>query len=647
MLTKTKIFNLMWVLISFVSLEAAGIEAQLDAEESEVLANHVIFATPGSLACKSVKTTVTARSYELSWRVSNLGNRSVSSWSVELPFAERANIVYASNATVTGSKLIKVRNTPINGRLLPGKSVVFTLVGQHDGSFKKPDCRVPGGGSSSSSSSSSSNSSTSSSSSSSASTSSSTSSTSSSSSTSSGFSSSSSSTSSSSGTGSSSSSSSTSTSTSTSSGLSSSSSSSSSSSGVVLDVHRSLIVHDVATLSGADFSLSRVMNQLAVQFNVLNPWDFINGATLFARMWDAQNPTNSSAAATGVERCTRRLNDFPVQCRPYEGEQSNSPEGYMSSYLPIALVNRFDLHDTEFKHCGEYRLIYAMGSGLGGFVSFEARLSNPTPGFAKGCAEIQNFWANLSGIDSAETRATLLENFYFNGISPDVGPAIYVGNFDEGRGQVRTNQFARGPWILKEYKTGMQNGKSTLYLVTVKSNPYGRFFDVTNTDSRALEFRDDFIDSLPSLLGDLNSIRLNVTLDTHNHGQSVVPEPESLGSGFIQENDYLANFVSGGDSHFAAQIDAQIFLAESSLSVAQLLNRATAMSCAGCHQPSAFGLTKANALGADMSWSNSLGFFHIARSATNGEYPLSPALLQMFLPVRKIELETYLSTFGD
>jgi hypothetical protein len=75
----------------------------------------------------------------------------------------------------------------------------------------------------------------------------------------------------------------------------------------------------------------------------------------------------------------------------------------------------------------------------------------------------------------------------------------------------------------------------------------------------------------------------------------------------------------------------------------QLVNRALALSCAGCHQPSSFGLLAANSIGSGMSWPDSAAFVHVRAEAVAGVHALSPALTTTFLPARAQNLASMLS----
>lgn len=341
------------------------------------------------------------------------------------------------------------------------------------------------------------------------------------------------------------------------------------------------------------------------------------------------------------------MNGFPVECRPSpaEGIQAFQAARFISEYRPIGLVNRFDLRDkrTSFKDCGEYRMIFSHPTGGRNFIIFEAAIPNPAPGFSNGCLSIQNLWQRLSNENNATTRATILRNFYFNGIpASNIRAPIDHRNFGVNSGQIRTNQFlSSSTWNLKEYKAVVENGKNTLQVTTVKSNPLSSFFRDTNTDSRSVDFRGNFISSMSSLYGDPSTFSLTVSNNTHNNVQSHASGP------LTDQNNFgsPANFISNGV--FFNQIKDRLAHHGIPLTPQQVVNRATAMTCAGCHQPTAFRLTEANSIGANLSWPGTLGFVHIRETASGGVFPLSPALLNVFLPERKRDMEQYLNNIGQ
>jgi hypothetical protein len=418
----------------------------------------------------------------------------------------------------------------------------------------------------------------------------------------------------------------------------SSSSSLSSVSSVVTNVDRSLLVHDQATLQAADFSFRSTLQQLTNQFNAQNPANPTTVEELFSRWWDTQTPTPGNVS--GGEKCTGQLNGFAVECRQAEGSQANNPSFFINGYIPIALINRFDLRDNvNFKDCGEHRVIYASTSGLRNFIIFEAQLPNPTPGVASGCLTIAQFWKNLSAEDDATARATKLRNFYFQGIpSANVRAVIDIRNYTFGTGQIRANMFMGSSWDLKEFKTTTDSqGLSMIVPVTVKSNPVAFLFDGNNTDVRTSAFQTDFINNLGSLLGDFDIFSLTVEKDAHNNGQSHA-------SGDVSENAFSSAFFNTNTNNFQQALTDKLVSVGSTLTPAQVMNRATAMTCGGCHEPGTFGLTAPDAIGPGQNWPTTLGFTHVSEFANGGVFPLSPALTDVFLPTRLNGLNSFISS---
>lgn len=406
---------------------------------------------------------------------------------------------------------------------------------------------------------------------------------------------------------------------------------------VTVNVDRSLFVHDLATLTPVPIRLIDVMNQLATQMNAINTATAaqINGTQLFGRMWNQQRSLPNG-------NCTGSVNGWSAVCRNSEGAQASSPELHIDRYQVIGLVNRFDLRDNfSFNDCGEYRIIFARTDGQRNFIIFEALVPNPTPGVASGCRPIQQFWQGLTTQNTPSVRSQLLRDFYFNGLpAAGVRAPIDIRNYSQNTGQIRTNQFMEPTWLLKEYKVSTASGVSTLNLVSDKSNPVANLFNVNNLDPRAVAFRSDFVANLPSLLiNNLSTFSLTITNDAHNNGQS-----HASGSAFV-ENNFLSSFTANSrNSSFDTAIRNRLTELGSSLTVDQVLNRATAMTCGGCHQPSAYGLTSANTVGPSQSWPDSGFFVHVNEiSNSSGAFPLSPALINVFLPTRKLDMESFLN----
>jgi hypothetical protein len=288
---------------------------------------------------------------------------------------------------------------------------------------------------------------------------------------------------------------------------------------------------------------------------------------------------------------------------------------------------------------------------------FEAILPNPHPaqGLA-GCKKIVEHWAKLSQEDDVEKRANALEKLYFDGLG-DVEPVIHVrhyGDNTEKAGQVRTNQFmqpASVVWSLREFKlirTCKQEGCSVMRFIPVtnKVNPFGPLHNASSTHPKAVGYQDYFVTQVqvnkaqvneaPKGLAaeHLNDIRFNIP-DTYNTGQS-----QASGS---QENDYLLQFMSATTEAFRNAIQAELDDIASDLTPEQIVLRAEAQSCAGCHQ-----LLNNVAIGGGLTWPSSLGFTHVTEremEVVDGEerFKISPALLTVFLPQRQQIMEDYLN----
>jgi hypothetical protein len=352
------------------------------------------------------------------------------------------------------------------------------------------------------------------------------------------------------------------------------------------------------------------------------------------------------------------LNDFPYACRPAPAEGAEAagdpftdPDANAGAYVPVGLFNRFDLAPADGSHCGEHRIVYARRSGISSgidrnLIIFEAVLPNPRPAQGlKGCHTIAKFWADLTKESEITRRADALEAFYFRGVA-NVGPVVHVNNFGNnalGAGQIRTNQFmqtgATKVWSLREFKlvrtcAGGTCTALTVVPVTDKVNPFGPLFSPTGTHPRTAAFQNAFIEQVPALAASsLMAIDLRVA-DTFNTGQS-------LASGST-ENNYVVQF-GDAPSDFQADLDATLQQIGSTLAARDVVARAQALSCAGCHQ-----LSNNAPLGGGLVWPPSLGFTHVTERQTESvggitRFLVSDALLTTFLPKRKQVLDDYLN----
>jgi hypothetical protein len=404
-----------------------------------------------------------------------------------------------------------------------------------------------------------------------------------------------------------------------------------------LDPRRSLAVTDQAITS--TFSLSSVLAQLASQSAVPG----LTATQLFAQLWDTQN--TAAAGATVGPHCDDRggtLNGFPYACRPVEGNQAFNPGVEINNYSLVGLFNRFDLASTSGVDCGEHRMVFARTAGGGrSFIIFEAVLANPTPSLGlEGCRPVANFWAGLTANNSAASRATLLRNFYFNGL-PGFSPVIHIDNYGNTglarpTGQVRVNEFITPPWMLREFHLVKASAASMQFIpVTVKTNPFGDLFSPGSTSPQTAAFQNAFLPSAVAGLAvnDINLFNYNVP-DTFNTGQSI-------SQNFGGTDDYSARFNTA--SPLAAAIQAQLTAIGSTLTPANIVARAEALSCGGCHQ-----LSNGAAIGGGLpNWPGSAGFVQSTEFTEAGpdgtRFVLSGALTGTFLPHRAQVLQNFLN----
>jgi len=405
---------------------------------------------------------------------------------------------------------------------------------------------------------------------------------------------------------------------------------------VTVDPRRSLAVTDSAILS--DFSLKAVLDQLAAQSGISG----LTGTQLFKQLWDTQNPT-ASAKTTGPHCDTiAPLNGYPYGCRQAEGAQALSPEIEIEKYDAIGLFNRFDLAPATGEDCGEYRIVFAREADgtKRNLLIFEAVLANPHTSI-EGCRPVANFWAQLSSNSDVTSRKNALVDFYFKGLKGFV-PVIHfenLGTLGNGRsttGQIRTNQFMQSPWTLREFKLQKSCGTSCSMLfqpVTDKTNPFSNLFAPNSSEALAAEFQNTFF---PSQVGNLAKNNVNT------FGYSV-PDKFNTGESNAASTDlYVSKF--NASSPLASNIQTQLNNIGSSLTPSNIVARAQALSCAGCHQ-----LSNGQSLGGGLTWPSSLGFVHITERQTETgpdgpRFLISPALTGTFLPQRQAVLESYVSS---
>jgi len=423
---------------------------------------------------------------------------------------------------------------------------------------------------------------------------------------------------------------------------------------VTVDPRRSLAVTEKSILTR--FSLQRVMTQLASQAGTPS----ITALQLFQQWWDTQNPKPGTYAGPHCDDTVDAqlgsvVNGYPYLCRNgAEGAQYNCDPFAPSSacaYVPIGLFNRFDQAPENGAHCGEYRIVYAKESGVAStsdrnLLIFEAVLPNPHPQQGiKGCQQIVDTWGDLSTVSDVQARATALEHFYFDG-SGVVGPVISTTNFGDNplsAGQIRTNQFSNTTtgWSLREFKLlrSCSGGSCTaprFTPVSDKNNAYGPLFSPTSALSNAGAFVSFFPSQVTGLSAtSLAAIDIGVP-DTFNTGQSQASGATAAEMRYVDQLGPLT-------STLRSNVQTALTNAGSSLTVDNILLRAQALTCAGCHR-----LNNNVALGGGLTWPASLGFTHVTERETEivgGEerYRISDTLTTVLLPARQQIIEDFLN----
>ncbi|MBX7101112.1 MAG: hypothetical protein K1X89_25570 [Myxococcaceae bacterium] len=395
------------------------------------------------------------------------------------------------------------------------------------------------------------------------------------------------------------------------------------------NVSRSLAVTDPVVL--AKFPFSRTMQAVLTSA----------GSTQSPKALFQQWMSTFGNGAGGCSSSSIDPNGYGLRCprTPEAALASVDPfsAAATTTFTPVALFNRFDLAPTSGAHCGEYRIVYAMGgSGTPGrmFLIFEAALPNPNPAAGiDGCLPIARFWQNLTKDGVTASRATKLENFYFNGtaikgVQPVVTAAHYGlkdGTAARLPGQIRTNAFvAFAEWHLREFqlrRTCVTGGACTLSVqhVMVKNNPADELVKGTHANSAA--FQSAFLNSVKGLSA-TTSPAIKMSTGTN------FDEFESV-SQFGTDVRY-SSFASPA---FVSAIQGKLNGLGSSLTPANILDRATTQTCAGCHETSN-GVN----LGGGVVWPASGKFVHVDEFSN-----LSSALTTKFLPARLVTLEKFIN----
>jgi hypothetical protein len=330
---------------------------------------------------------------------------------------------------------------------------------------------------------------------------------------------------------------------------------------------------------------------------------------------------------------------------------------------PVALFNRFDLTPANFSNCGEHRIVYMLGNGTNltnrlTFI-FEARVENPEPEKGHlGCLPIARFWKSMEGKTPADV-ASALEEMYFNGRlaagDPDLkSPVVHFANFGFNRGQVRGNLFVtpnnagQFKWQLREWHTDLNpDGSPYFRAEPVKDSPFTELWKDLGASSALTDlqkrFKRDFLTA--------NLDRLLQPELAPNGRADTISFVSNVAAGFANGFNGFQHVSQGSEDEPATQAGALKNDLASRISShpglsgmsdkptnTEVLNRAGAVTCGGCHQFSNGKMIGKDDGGQPVRWPDSAGFVH-----TTEQGGLSPALREVFLVARCKGLNKFLN----
>ncbi|WP_143102749.1 hypothetical protein [Rhizobium sp. NFR07] len=384
-------------------------------------------------------------------------------------------------------------------------------------------------------------------------------------------------------------------------------------------------------------------------------------ATLLNSFWETTRVNREGI----VNNATQRPNEAAL-----------TPEQLLKDLHPVAIFNRLDLVPASFDHCGEQRVVYALGNGEDGdnrfFLIFEAAVDNPDPnnGVA-GCLRIAKFWKGLSGKTVGELT-NALKGFYSFGDLGDGGlptaPVVHNKHYGVPFGQVRGNLFMTdgdkngNPWMLREWRSQPTATGTSFVPDTVKSNPVPEFYGDAplSTDGSDHGRRQRFADLRPDfkMRFSLGNVRQLIDLDLEAEANNQ-PKPdaielinrlsalfddkfndfESISQGTVV--DEITRTASGDvKAGIEAELKKYHLPANWKLEPKHILARAEALSCAGCHRLTAPSGGAGVEIAPGIEWPADNGFVHVDE---NGG--LSPALEKAFLPWRCETLHKFIEKY--
>jgi hypothetical protein len=440
-----------------------------------------------------------------------------------------------------------------------------------------------------------------------------------------------------------------------------------------IDPARSLVVTDAA-LDKAKFSFVNTINAILGSLNVAATSE--NRENFVRSLLSSMNDDDMVNPASGL-RMKVDIRPLEAGLDPKKLFDPNDPTGL----VPVGLFNRLDLAPQDWSNCGEHRIVYSFKAPIPNagapdsrfFLIFEARVDNASPqklGF-EGCRAVAKFWRDLSDENDASKRAARLEEFYYQGAPGVSGPVVQAKNYGGPLGQVRGNMFVNAPgnfkWELREWIV-INSGAPTpvsFTPVTVKENPLAEFYsdaigpntlDVPLETTERTEFQKQFKGTFLTRLVEPDVVRQFLTMGQSGYVPELDPKNTSfdpnkykidilnrVGARFDNRFNEFQSVSQGNEDDPKTIADTVGPIFRSGISNAlnafvidpaqkptgeNVLNRAGAITCGGCHQFAA-NRPVGSVKGQSISWPLSAGFVHITENST-----LSAALTDVFLPFR-------------
>jgi hypothetical protein len=355
-------------------------------------------------------------------------------------------------------------------------------------------------------------------------------------------------------------------------------------------------------------------------------------------------------SGTGAPHCDEFTNGFPRRCPTPEGALATTDPFANDDYLPIGIVNRFDLAPANGANCGQYRIIFAKKMAQPSeklHIIFEAALANPHPenGLAA-CRAVAQFWAGLSAIDSLAERRAKLEAFFFTGIDgfgPVLDPVSYA---PESSGGIRTLHDTVAPGVTDRFyqfhltKQCTSAGCALVAVPGVLENmPFAALFDGNVDTPAARAFRAEFVRQVPTLaVRDVNLYFLSVS-------REYLMAESNPDTGNALAFDYGVAFRNGlatpAGRAFHDDLAAELRKIGSTLTPNDMILRAETQTCVGCHLvsgPVGEGVVFPQPLGANQHVDE-----HLTDRGPDGPFfRISPAMRDVFIPHRMKILREFL-----